>query len=172
MITDLSVIRSCRFGPRLVLTFFFFAVVAVATAQDISSTYLKGPYLQAPGADTMTIMWESSTNKPGIVRYGLGGVLDRVLRLEMPRALPAITNFSVTNITAEAPDAERLCVGGPRTLTMVRHGGTSRRSCWGGMGPTAAAASGQDDRDLLRYPLAQPKRSFPDGHHRLAGPRL
>jgi Calcineurin-like phosphoesterase/Purple acid Phosphatase, N-terminal domain len=101
MITDSSVIRSCRFGPRLVVASFFFAVVAVATAQDISSAYLKGPYLQAPGADTMTIMWESSTNKPGIVRYGLGGVLDRMLRLEMPRALPAITNFSVTNITAE-----------------------------------------------------------------------
>ncbi|MEO8426601.1 MAG: metallophosphoesterase family protein [Verrucomicrobiota bacterium] len=102
MITDSSVIRGCRLGHRLVVGFFWLASAAVASAQDLSSTYLKGPYLQAPGADTMTIMWESFTNKPGIVRYGLSGVLDRALRLEMPRALPAITNFSVTNITAEA----------------------------------------------------------------------
>ena len=102
MITDSSVIQSCRCGFRLVVAFIFSALAAVAPAQDISSTYLKGPYLQAPGADTMTIMWESSTNKPGIVRYGLGGVLDRALRLEIPRALLAVTNFSVTNITDEA----------------------------------------------------------------------
>lgn len=32
----------------------------------------KGPYLQAPGSNTMTIMWESPVSRPAIVRYGVG----------------------------------------------------------------------------------------------------
>ncbi|MBI2926164.1 MAG: hypothetical protein HYY24_10720 [Verrucomicrobia bacterium] len=46
-----------------------FVLAGAASAQDLTNTFLKGPYLQAPGATTMTILWESPTNKPGLVRY-------------------------------------------------------------------------------------------------------
>lgn len=48
------------------------------SAPETARAFLKGPYLQAPGADTMTIMWESPTNDPGIVHYGLRGRLSQV----------------------------------------------------------------------------------------------
>lgn len=69
-------------------------------AQPIASTFLKGPYLQAPGADTMTILWESPTNKPGILYYGLNGRLNRTWQLPSPRELCIVTTNSVTNVLA------------------------------------------------------------------------
>lgn len=48
----------------------------------------------------MTIMWESPTNKPGIVRYGLKGELNQALRLKTPRAVAAVWPTFVTNIIA------------------------------------------------------------------------
>src|SRR5436190_117970 len=63
------------------------AVTTVAFAQDIARTFRKGPYLQAPGSNTMTIMWESPANRPGIVHYGRTGKLDGSCRLERPREL-------------------------------------------------------------------------------------
>lgn len=76
------------------------ALAGALPASEIAQTFLKGPYLQAPGADTMTIMWESPANKPGIVHFGLSGRLDRQLRLEMPRELLGISSnaISITNI--------------------------------------------------------------------------
>src|SRR6185436_16205887 len=46
--------------------FAFFALVGSLAAQDISGTFLKGPYLQGPGTDTITIKWESPSSKPGV----------------------------------------------------------------------------------------------------------
>jgi predicted phosphodiesterase len=69
-----------------------------ASAQEPSRVFLKGPYLQAPGAETMTIMWESPTNKPGIVRLGLRGRFEREVRLETPRQLTGVSQYSVTNV--------------------------------------------------------------------------
>jgi predicted phosphodiesterase len=68
-------------------------------AHEPSQVFLKGPYLQAPGADTMTIMWESPTNKPGIVRLALNGRFEREVQLEEPRPLTSVSRFSVTNFT-------------------------------------------------------------------------
>jgi acid phosphatase type 7 len=76
---------------RSTVIFLFLAVVAVASAEDGPRAFLKVPYLQAPGTDTMTIMWESATNKPGTVHYGLKGQLDQELRLDAPRELLAVT---------------------------------------------------------------------------------
>src|ERR1051325_5815578 len=60
---------------------------ASTSAQDISHTFRKGPYLQAPGRETMTIMWESPTSRPGTVRYGRKGKLDEERTLETPNEL-------------------------------------------------------------------------------------
>jgi hypothetical protein len=68
-----------------------------AMAQDAPRAFLKGPYLQAPGADTMTIMWESEANRPGIVRYGLKGRLDQASPSQAPRELIGVSTRSVTN---------------------------------------------------------------------------
>src|SRR5437870_1560992 len=86
---------------RYMVALFVVGLAVAASAQDVLHTFFKGPYLQAPGADTMTIMWESPTNKPGIVHYGLNDQIDRGLRLERPSELLAVTNYSVTNITAK-----------------------------------------------------------------------
>ena len=56
----------------------------------MARTFLKGPYLQAPGAKAMTILWESPTNGPGVVRYGLKGRLNHELRLDAPRELAVV----------------------------------------------------------------------------------
>jgi hypothetical protein len=85
---------------RLSAISFFLVVTAVASAQDVARPFLKGPYLQAPGADTMTIMWESPTNRPGVVRYGLKGRLDQALLLERPREWIGVSSYSVTNVSA------------------------------------------------------------------------
>lgn len=88
---------------RLAAVLLFLAGVAVASAQDVARAFLKVPYLQAPGSDTMTIMWESPTSKPGVVHYGLRGRLDEELRLDTPRELvvasPSSGVASVGNIS-------------------------------------------------------------------------
>ncbi len=80
---------------------FCFVLSAIGSAQDVTRTFRKGPYLQWPGTDTMTIMWESPTNRPGVVRYGLKGALDKQYRLETPRELVGVSPYAVTNASAE-----------------------------------------------------------------------
>src|SRR5688572_7451875 len=91
----------CGVGARLCAISFFLVVSAVASAQDVARTFRKGPYLQSPGSDTMTIMWESPTNRPGVVRYGRKGKLDEAYRLERPRELIGVSSYAVTNTTAD-----------------------------------------------------------------------
>ena len=92
--------RRKRICYEAVTLIFCLSLICGACAQDAARAFLKGPYLQAPGADTMTIMWESPTNRPGVVRYGLKGRLDQQFRLESPRALNAVWLTSVTNVAA------------------------------------------------------------------------
>src|SRR5881397_2265061 len=80
---------------------FFLVVTAVASPQDVARAFRKGPYLQSPGSDTMTIMWESPTNRPGVVRFGRKGKLDEEYWLEGPRELIGVSSYTVTNATAE-----------------------------------------------------------------------
>ena len=57
----------------------------------------KGPYLQAPGPNTMSVMWESTTNHPGYVRFGLNGSLDQRFGPVTPKMLVGLTPFRHTN---------------------------------------------------------------------------
>lgn len=70
-----------------------------ATAGSRGRTPLlsKGPYLQAPGADTMSVMWESPTNHPGFVRFGRNGLLDQQVGPITPKTLAGLTPFRHTN---------------------------------------------------------------------------
>src|ERR1043165_7034411 len=88
-------------GASLSAISLFLVVMAMAPAQDLCHTFRKGPYLQSPGTDTMTIMWESPTNRPGVVHYGRKGKPDQECRMERPRELRGVSTFPVTNLTAE-----------------------------------------------------------------------
>ncbi len=100
MIANLSdTLRRRRTVRRLIVAFVLPILAASVFALDSERAFLKGPYLQAPGADTMTIIWESPTNRPGLVHYGLSGRLDRELRLETPRELMVVSTNSVTKVT-------------------------------------------------------------------------
>ncbi len=57
----------------------------------------KGPYLQVPGAHTMTVMWESPTNHAGMVHFGRDGSLDQRLGPILPRKLVGVSPFRRTN---------------------------------------------------------------------------
>ncbi len=65
--------------------------------QSARQTISKGPYLQAPGPDTMSVMWESPTNIPGFVRFGLNGSLDQQFGPVTPKRLVGLTPFRHTN---------------------------------------------------------------------------
>ena len=49
----------------------------------------------------MTIKWEAATSKPGVVHYGLGGVVRSELVVEFSSLLNAVVTQSVTNLTAD-----------------------------------------------------------------------
>jgi 3',5'-cyclic AMP phosphodiesterase CpdA len=91
-----------RVGGSLALVCSFLVFSVAASAQDVARTFRKGPYLQSPGSDTMTIMWESPTNRPGVVHYGRKGKLDEERRLERPRELIGVSSYTLTNATAES----------------------------------------------------------------------
>jgi hypothetical protein len=55
--------------------------------QELTNTFLKGPYLQGPGPDTITIKWEAPAEVPGLVRYGLKGKVDHEFSAGKPRPL-------------------------------------------------------------------------------------
>lgn len=60
----------------------------------------KGPYLQVPGSDTMTVMWESTTNHPGAVYFGCEARLDQCLGRITRRRLSGVSPFRRTNVVA------------------------------------------------------------------------
>ncbi len=72
-------------------------LITVIRAEDGKGVFLKGPYLQGPGTDTMTIKWEADTKASGIVHYGLQGQLDQEFRVEEPQPITATVTMSVTN---------------------------------------------------------------------------
>lgn len=73
--------------------------LASRTAPPLS----KGPYLQAPGTNTMTILWESPTNHPGTVLFGREGRLEERFGPVLPRRMVGISGSrqtsSVTTVT-------------------------------------------------------------------------
>jgi hypothetical protein len=72
-------------------------LAVTSSAQDAANVFLKGPYLQGPGTDRMTIKWEAPLNKPGFLHYGLNGATDQAFPVETPHPLNVVSN-SVTNV--------------------------------------------------------------------------
>ena len=60
---------------RLLLLASLGSSVFSISAEELTNVFLKGPYLQGPGSDTMTIKWEAPNDTPSLVRYGLEGKL-------------------------------------------------------------------------------------------------
>ena len=48
-------------------------------APSLAAPLTKGPYLQAPGPTSITVMWETLADEPGQLRYGAGSGLDRTV---------------------------------------------------------------------------------------------
>jgi len=94
-----KIITASRYlrSHAVLCSFLVLSLVGAAFGQQ-PSIFLKGPYLQGPGEDTMTIKWESPTNGAGVVRYGLEGKTDHELRVEIPRPLAAESYIAVTNV--------------------------------------------------------------------------
>jgi len=90
------------FGLQVVLGLFAFGLAPsrCLPAQDAAGPFSKAPYLQAPGRDTMTIMWESLTNHPGTVRFGLADHLDQRVDAVAPRRMNNVWTVSVTNVVS------------------------------------------------------------------------
>ena len=73
---------------------FCFVLVFVASpsrAAEGGKVFTKGPYLQAPGQSTMTVMWESTVNGGGVVHYGLEGKLDQAAKSRAPKAMTGVS---------------------------------------------------------------------------------
>jgi len=68
--------RILLFGCYGVFLFIFCNLAPAA-----QSLIAKGPYLQAPGSNTMTIMWESPVNAPATLFYGEGANPNTELRI-------------------------------------------------------------------------------------------
>ena len=49
----------------------------VSATLTLAAPLTKGPYLQAPGADSMTVMWETLADEPGVLQFGDGDLLTR-----------------------------------------------------------------------------------------------
>ena len=65
-------------------------------AGDQPSLFAKGPYLQGVGQDTVTVVWESASNFPAKVRFGLQPKLDQSVDAPKPRKLEGVSPVSVT----------------------------------------------------------------------------
>lgn len=81
----------------------------LCNAQKIEPVISKGPYLQAPGSNTMTILWEAPIEYKCVVHYGINS-LENTLKVNKPKkvqgnlssstvsgALATITGSSKTN---------------------------------------------------------------------------
>jgi predicted phosphodiesterase len=91
LIQHTTIDRWLAIAARLVLASLWLAFAHLALAQDFSGTFTKGPYLQAPGTNTITIMWESPVDSRGMVHFGLDSRLN-----SQALALPAHTFKHVT----------------------------------------------------------------------------
>ena len=100
----------------------FFSVIAVfplpSRAAETGQTFTKGPYLQAPGQNTMTVMWESTMNGDGVVHYGLDGKMDQAASAKAPRVISA----SVSQYYLYVATINCLKPGTTYTYSVEQHG--------------------------------------------------
>lgn len=78
---------SSRAGRRANLAVPLFFAASCFLGHGAERLFSKGPYIQAPGPGTVTIMWESLTNHEGTVRFGKHHALDRELGPVVPRRM-------------------------------------------------------------------------------------
>jgi predicted phosphodiesterase len=76
------------------------AFAAAPTPTPTASLFTKAPYLQAPEATRMMILWESWDDRPAVVRYGEGRRLDQVALVAPPRAMAGTSPRSRTNLVS------------------------------------------------------------------------
>ncbi|MBI5690133.1 MAG: metallophosphoesterase family protein [Verrucomicrobia bacterium] len=74
-------------------------LLAVLEVSALAAPLTKGPYLQAPGPEGITIMWESAVEESGELRYGEGDRLDRTVGPIRPTR---VANAKVTFYVYEA----------------------------------------------------------------------
>jgi len=72
--------------------------IQTSVAADASGLLSKGPYLQAPGSNVMTILWESLTNHPATVSFGSRNHRDKNFGPITPRTMVGLTPRKYTNI--------------------------------------------------------------------------
>jgi len=84
---------------RLLLLASLGSSVFSISAEELTNVFLKGPYLQGPGSDTMTMKWEAPNDTPSLVRYGLEGKANLETRAQKPRPLSFEASGSVTNVS-------------------------------------------------------------------------
>lgn len=72
----------------VVLAWLFFA----ASSGDALADFSKGPYIQFPAPDTVTIIWEGSTDHPAAVDFGPGASFDRRIEGVQPTPMKSETS--------------------------------------------------------------------------------
>ena len=95
-----SSVGSGAFKHALVVLFFFSFLLNAQIDRKVIS---KGPYLQAPGTNTMTIMWESPINKPAVIYYSAGTNLNAgalTVNIRGGRRVDSATGSSILRITS------------------------------------------------------------------------
>ncbi len=71
--------------------------VAPGRSAGTGALICKGPYIQMPRADTVTVMWEARSNLTGVVRYGVGDDLGQKVEDVRARVMEArVPNTSKT----------------------------------------------------------------------------
>ncbi len=93
-----------RLFPRPGLAILLAAGAVAATPS--SAGFSKGPYLQAPGATTMSLLWESPKALAATVRYGRGKRLDQVQDVPAPRAMRVVSKVAASSLEGSSESRE------------------------------------------------------------------
>lgn len=85
MFFQTSRLRPCGHTARI-------ALFLTLTATTLAATLSKGPYLQAPSTDAMTIRWETTVAEPATLRFGEGTRLNQTVGPLQPLTVQSGTN--------------------------------------------------------------------------------
>lgn len=86
--------------PLALVAFLIIFVSYALNAQIDRKIISKGPYLQAPGSNTMTIMWEAPINRPAVVYYGADEKPNLQLKINGGRRVESSTGSSILGISS------------------------------------------------------------------------
>ncbi len=146
--------RILLFGGYAVILFIFCNLAPAA-----QPLIAKGPYLQAPGSNTMTIMWESPVNAPASLFYGEGANPNTVLRAINRIRYSSSTSISSGKITYYVYQA---------TLNNLEPGTTYSYYVQIGNTNTPIKKFRTFNSDKIRFIAYGDTRTNPDTHKRIA----